>query len=160
MKKNLVYVGIFAVVMFFAGLTSAYYVNMGGGFWLKYPMPLGFYLSTLFIACSSLCYILAIRFIKQGKINAMKLQMALTLVFGLLFVSFQFISLIVAVVYFTLTILLCCSILYTVLVECSNCPKRQKHHVQFVDFVFHFGEDFCFRLCGSPREKQTRLAHC
>jgi len=92
MKKNLVYVGIFAVVMFFAGLTSAYYVNMGGGFWLKYPMPLGFYLSTLFIACSSLCYILAIRFIKQGKINAMKLQMVLTLVFGLLFVSFQFIG--------------------------------------------------------------------
>lgn len=92
MKKNLVYVGIFAVVMFFAGLTSAYYVNMGGGFWLKYPMPLGFYLSTLFIGFSSLCYILAIRFIKQGKINAMKGLMALTLIFGLLFVSFQFIG--------------------------------------------------------------------
>ena len=60
MKKNLVYVGIFAVVMFFAGLTSAYYVNMGGGFWLKYPMPSGFYLSTLFIGCSSLFFILAI----------------------------------------------------------------------------------------------------
>lgn len=31
MKKNLVYVAIFAIVMFFAGLTSAYYVSMGGG---------------------------------------------------------------------------------------------------------------------------------
>ncbi len=79
MKKNLVYVGIFAVVMFFAGLTSAYYVNMGGGFWLKYPMPTGFYLSTLFIGISSLCYILAIRYIKQGKLNAMKLLMSLPL---------------------------------------------------------------------------------
>jgi len=90
MKKNLVYVGIFAVVMFFAGLTSAYYVNMGGGFWLKYPMPSGFYLSTLFIGCSSLFFILAIRAIKQGKSSLLKLHMALTLVFGLLFVTFQF----------------------------------------------------------------------
>ena len=90
MKKNLVYVGIFAVVMFFAGLTSAYYVNMGGGFWLKYPMPSGFYLSTLFIGCSSLFFVLAIRAIKQGKSSLLKLHMALTLVFGLLFVTFQF----------------------------------------------------------------------
>lgn len=90
MKKNLVYVGIFAVVMFFAGLTSAYYVNMGGGFWLKYPMPSGFYLSTLFIGISSLFFMLAIRAIKQGKVMQLKLNMALTLVFGLLFVTFQF----------------------------------------------------------------------
>lgn len=35
MKKNLLYVGIFSIVMLFAGLTSAYYVNMGAPFgWL------------------------------------------------------------------------------------------------------------------------------
>jgi cytochrome c oxidase subunit 3 len=42
MKKNLVYVGIFSIVMLFAGLTSGYYVSMGKSFWLKYPMPAGF----------------------------------------------------------------------------------------------------------------------
>jgi cytochrome c oxidase subunit 3 len=92
MKKNLVYMGIFAVVMFFAGLTSAYYVNMGGGFWLTYPMPNGFYLSTLFIGLSSLFYVLGIRSIKQGKPGGLKLNMGLTLAFGLLFVSFQFVG--------------------------------------------------------------------
>lgn len=92
MKKNLVYVGIFAVVMFFAGLTSAYYVNMGGAFWLKYPMPSGFYMSTLAILLSSLCFILALRSIKQGKPKGLKTYMLATLLFGLLFVFFQFTS--------------------------------------------------------------------
>jgi cytochrome c oxidase subunit 3 len=90
MKKNLVYVGIFAVVMFFAGLTSAYYVNMGGAFWLKYPMPTGFYWSTTFIALSSISYYLAIRNIKAGKVSALKGFMVSTFVFGILFVVFQF----------------------------------------------------------------------
>ncbi len=92
MKKNLVYVGIFAVVMFFAGLTSAYYVNMGGGFWLSYPLPNGFYLSTLFIGLSSLFYIMAVRSVKQAKKAGLKINMILTLLSGLLFVSFQFIG--------------------------------------------------------------------
>jgi cytochrome c oxidase subunit 3 len=39
MKKNLVYVGIFSIVMMFAGFTSAYIVSMGDSFWLKYPLP-------------------------------------------------------------------------------------------------------------------------
>lgn len=90
MKKNLVYVGIFAIVMFFAGLTSAYYVSMGGGFWLKYPMPSGFYLSTVAIGLSSLCFILAIQQLKKGKVGTMKILMLLTFVLGVFFVVFQF----------------------------------------------------------------------
>ena len=35
MKKNLVYVGIFSIVMLFAGFTSAYIVTMGDSFWLN-----------------------------------------------------------------------------------------------------------------------------
>jgi len=65
MKKNLVYVGIFSIVMLFAGLTSGYYVSMGKSFWLKYPMPSGFYLSTLFIALSSLSFWWAIQGAKK-----------------------------------------------------------------------------------------------
>jgi len=89
MKKNLVYVGIFSIVMLFAGLTSAYYVNMGGGFWLKYPMPSGFYLSTISISLSSLCFILALGFAKRNKMNLVKWFVSLTLVFGIGFVGFQ-----------------------------------------------------------------------
>ena len=90
MKKNLVYVGIFAIVMFFAGLTSAYYVSMGGGFWLRYPMPSGFYLSTLMIALSSGSFLLAVHQLKKGSVTNMKMLMVVTFALGVLFVVFQF----------------------------------------------------------------------
>lgn len=90
MKKNLVYVGIFAIVMFFAGLTSAYYVSMGGGFWLRYPMPSGFYLSTLVIALSSATFLMAVHQLKKGAVASMKILMVVTFALGVLFVVFQF----------------------------------------------------------------------
>ena len=90
MKKNLVYVGIFSIVMLFAGLTSGYYVSMGKSFWLKYPMPTGFYLSTLFIALSSLTFWWAIQGAKKDKQGQLKSAMAATLLFGAAFLYFQF----------------------------------------------------------------------
>lgn len=90
MKKNLVYVGIFSIIMLFAGLTSGYYVSMGKSFWLKYPMPTGFYLSTLFIALSSLCFWLAIQGAKKDKQVQLKGAMAATLLFGAAFLYYQF----------------------------------------------------------------------
>ncbi len=61
MKRNLVYVAIFSIVMLFAGFTSAYIVSMGDIFWVKYPLPLGFWISTGLIALSSIFYIIANR---------------------------------------------------------------------------------------------------
>lgn len=90
MKKNLVYVGIFSIIMLFAGLTSGYYVSMGKSFWLKYPMPTGFYLSTLFIALSSLSFWWAIQGAKKDKQGQLKGAMAATLLFGAAFLYFQF----------------------------------------------------------------------
>jgi cytochrome c oxidase subunit 3 len=90
MKKNLVYVGIFSIIMLFAGLTSGYYVSMGKSFWLKYPMPIGFYLSTLFIALSSLSFWWAIQGAKKDKQGQLKGAMAATLLFGAAFLYFQF----------------------------------------------------------------------
>jgi cytochrome c oxidase subunit 3 len=90
MKKNLVYIGIFSVVMLFAGFTSAYLVTMGDSFWLKHPLPWGFWASTITIALSSLTFFLAIRNIQKGNVKGLKTFMALTVVLGLLFVYFQF----------------------------------------------------------------------
>jgi cytochrome c oxidase subunit 3 len=90
MKKNLVYVGIFSIVMLFAGFTSAYIVMMGDSFWLKYPMPKGFWLSSVSIALSSLTFILAIKAIKKGNQSQLKLFMSTTVLLGLFFVYFQF----------------------------------------------------------------------
>lgn len=90
MKKNLVYVGIFSIVMLFAGFTSAYIVMMGDSFWLKYPMPTGFWYSSAMIALSSLTFILAIRAAKRNDQGKLKTFMSLTVFLGLLFVFFQF----------------------------------------------------------------------
>lgn len=89
-RKNLVYVTIFSVAMIFAGLTSAYIVSKGGNFWVKIKLPTEFYISTAVILASSLTYILAIRFVKQGKIGLMKSFIVITTILGLLFAFFQY----------------------------------------------------------------------
>jgi cytochrome c oxidase subunit 3 len=90
MKKNLVYVSIFSVVMLFAGLTSAYIVSMGDSFWIKFPLPTSFWISTAVIALSSLFIQLGITFAKKDNQKLSKLFVVLTFVFGLLFVYFQY----------------------------------------------------------------------
>lgn len=89
MKKNLVYVSIFSIVMLFAGFTSGYIVSMGDVFWVKYPLPLGFWLSTASIALSSIFYILAIKSAKKRNLGQVKIFMIATLFSGIGFAVFQ-----------------------------------------------------------------------
>lgn len=89
-KKNLVYVGMFSVVMMFGGFTSAYIVSMGDTFWMKYPLPKAFFISTAVIILSSVFLQLAIRFVKKGNQKMLKLFVTLTLLGGIGFVYFQF----------------------------------------------------------------------
>jgi len=89
MKKNLVYVGIFSVIMLFAGLTSAYIVSMGDSFWLKYPLPKAFWVSTAIIILSSVFFELGIFYIKKGNSLLLKLFVVLTFLSGIGFVIFQ-----------------------------------------------------------------------
>lgn len=89
MKLNVVYLIAFSVTMLFAGLTSAYIVSMGAGFWLKYSLPNAFYWSTLFIGLSSLSFVFALKFAKNDKPSLLKLTTIITLVLGLMFVYFQ-----------------------------------------------------------------------
>ncbi len=90
MKKNLVYIGIFSIIMLFAGFTSAYIVSMGDSFWLKYPMPTAFWISTTVIIISSLSIELAIRKAQKNNQTQIKLFVSSTLLLGILFVYFQF----------------------------------------------------------------------
>lgn len=90
MKKNLVYVMIFSVVMLFGGFTSAYLVSMGDTFWLKFPLPSAFWISTTVIVLSSIFLQLAITFIKKGDLSKLKIFVSLALVMGAAFIYFQF----------------------------------------------------------------------
>jgi cytochrome c oxidase subunit 3 len=76
--------------MLFAGFTSAYIVSMGDSFWLKYPLPTGFWISTVVLVFSSLFLELAIRFIKRDNQKMLKLFITMTLLSGISFVYFQF----------------------------------------------------------------------
>lgn len=92
MKRNLVYVGIFSIVMLFAGFTSAYIVSMGDVFWVKYPLPMGFWISTVLIGLSSLFYVIAIRAGKSKNYGQLKTFMVLTLLSGIGFAVFQWVG--------------------------------------------------------------------
>jgi cytochrome c oxidase subunit 3 len=89
MKKNLVYVSCFSIIMLFAGLTSAYIVSMGDAFWLQAPLPIAFWWSTACIALSSMTFIFSIGAARQGKGLALKTGMSATFILGLLFLYFQ-----------------------------------------------------------------------
>ncbi len=89
-RQNLVYVSMFSIIMLFAGLTSAYIVSMGDSFWLKFPLPNAFYISTFIIALSSLTFYLAVKAAKKGELGKLKVFISITFILGLGFVYFQF----------------------------------------------------------------------
>ena len=89
MKKNLVYVSCFSIVMLFAGLSSAYIVSMGDAFWLETTLPGAFWWSTACIVTSSLTFIASISYAKKDNLLLTKVGMLSTLIFGLLFIYFQ-----------------------------------------------------------------------
>lgn len=90
MKKNLVYLGIFSVVMLFAGFTSAYIVSMGDSFWVKFDFPPAFYISTVLIIASSFVLEAGIRLGRKGNATAAKVLVPLTFIMGVGFAWFQF----------------------------------------------------------------------
>jgi cytochrome c oxidase subunit III len=89
MKRNLVYLGCFSVVMLFAGLTSGYLVSMGDSFWVKYDFPKPFYISTALIIISSFVLETGIRRGRKGHLRFAQAFVALAFVLGLGFAWFQ-----------------------------------------------------------------------
>lgn len=89
-KRNLVYVSMVSVVMLFGGLISAYVVSMGDSFWLKTPMPMAFWISTVVIGISSMTFIASLRAARKNNPGALKLFVTLTFLLGISFVYFQF----------------------------------------------------------------------
>ncbi|MFB6305535.1 MAG: heme-copper oxidase subunit III, partial [Flavobacteriales bacterium] len=72
-KKMLTYIGIFSIIMFFAGLTSAYIVSQSSGFWVSFDLPPSFWISTVIIIISSITFHLAYLFIKKDEQKKFKI---------------------------------------------------------------------------------------
>lgn len=92
MKKNLLWIFIFAVVMIFAGLTSGYLVSRGGNFWVSISMPTAFQISTASILLSSGFLLIARWAVKNSKSTVLKLSLGLAFFLGATFGVSQFIG--------------------------------------------------------------------
>ena len=90
--KPMLWVSIISMIMFFAGLTSAYVISMKREDWVSFDLPDAFYTSTIVIVLSSITLIIAKRLIKQNKLGPSLLLTAVTLLLGLGFVWFQYVG--------------------------------------------------------------------
>lgn len=89
-KKNVLWVSIIAIVMLFAGLSSAYVVSMADTFWVKITMPRAFWISTILVILGSFTLWLAAYFAKKDKKKAILYSLVVTLVLGAAFTWSQF----------------------------------------------------------------------
>jgi len=89
-RKLITYLTVFAIVMFFAGLTSAYVVTMTNAFWVDFDMPQAFIWSTVFIVISSVSLQAALVAAKRGKKGAIMPLLLVTLLLGGAFTYSQF----------------------------------------------------------------------
>tara|TARA_B100000902_G_scaffold5077_1_gene6541 strand:+ start:1476 stop:2105 length:630 start_codon:yes stop_codon:yes gene_type:complete len=86
-KRQLLWIGIGAIGMFFAGLTSAFIVRRAEGNWLNFALPDWFLYSTITIVISSFFLFAANRLIKQNKQSS--IFVVLTFLLSIVFVYFQ-----------------------------------------------------------------------
>ncbi len=90
--KPMLWVSMISMVMFFAGLTSAYVVSMNREDWVTFELPDAFYISTVCILLSSITLFLSQKMLKQGKIQPSQLMLVITFVLGLGFVWYQYVG--------------------------------------------------------------------
>jgi len=89
-EKPMLWVSMISMVMFFAGLTSAYVISMRRDDWVTFDLPDAFYMSTILIILSSITISMSQRFIKKGKRELSILLLIITFVLGIAFVWQQY----------------------------------------------------------------------
>ncbi|MDC1212085.1 cytochrome c oxidase subunit 3 [bacterium] len=102
--KPLMWIGLVGIIMFFAGLTSAYVVRQAQGDWLYFDVPQIFYISTAVIIASSLTMFLAKWFAGRGSMKEATLSLVVTTILGVGFLATQyegFLELVENGIYFT-----------------------------------------------------------
>ena len=90
--KPMLWISVISMVMFFAGLTSAYVISMKREDWVNFGLPDAFYISTALIVVSSLTLILSQRFLKQDKRQLSLLLVVITFFLGIGFVWQQYVG--------------------------------------------------------------------
>ncbi|MFT6998673.1 MAG: cytochrome c oxidase subunit 3 [Cryomorphaceae bacterium] len=89
-KKMVLYIGIFSIVMLFAGFSSAYVISSYNEIWVNLSMPDAFYISTVLILLSSLTMKLAVNASNKGNEGNATALLGVTLLLGLGFGASQY----------------------------------------------------------------------
>jgi cytochrome c oxidase subunit 3 len=91
-KKMVLYLGIFSIVMLFAGFSSAYVISSYGELWVDLTLPTAFYVSTAVILLSSLTMRISVKSAyAEDQPKAMQ-YLILTLILGLGFGVSQYLG--------------------------------------------------------------------
>jgi len=90
--KPMLWISMISMVMFFAGLTSAYVISMKRDDWVSFDLPQAFYISTFLIVASSITLFLSQRFLKQNKRQLSLIMVVATLFLGIGFVWQQYVG--------------------------------------------------------------------
>lgn len=88
--KPMLWVSMISMVMFFAGLTSAYVISMKRDDWVTFELPNAFYISTLLIVLSSITIGVSQNLIKKGKRELSIVFLLITFVLGIGFMWQQY----------------------------------------------------------------------
>ncbi|TXD49863.1 heme-copper oxidase subunit III [Polaribacter sp. IC073] len=88
--KPMLWVSMISMVMFFAGLTSAYVISMKRDDWVTFDLPDAFYIGTFLIIASSITLMLSQRFLKQDKRQLSLILVVATLLLGIGFIWQQY----------------------------------------------------------------------
>ncbi|AUC85870.1 cytochrome oxidase subunit III [Polaribacter sp. ALD11] len=88
--KPMLWVSMISMVMFFAGLTSAYVISMKRDDWVTFDLPDAFYIGTFLIISSSITLMLSQRFLKQDKRQLSLILVVVTLLLGIGFIWQQY----------------------------------------------------------------------
>lgn len=88
--KPMLWVAMISMVMFFAGLTSAYVISMRRDDWVSFDLPFSFYISTLLIVLSSVALIFSQKFLKKNKLSISFVLLIVAFVLGLSFIWCQY----------------------------------------------------------------------
>lgn len=90
--KPMLWVSMISMVMFFAGLTSAYVISMRRDDWITFDLPQAFYIGTFLIVISSISLLLSQKFLKNNKRQLSLLFVVVTLILGLGFIWQQYVG--------------------------------------------------------------------
>ncbi|KGL62633.1 heme-copper oxidase subunit III [Polaribacter sp. Hel1_85] len=90
--KPMLWISMISMVMFFAGLTSAYVISMKRDDWVSFDLPQAFYISTFFIVASSITLFLSQKFLKNDKRQLSLILIIVTLLLGIGFIWQQYVG--------------------------------------------------------------------